>query len=847
MAKTALLIGSQVAGLQGVEHDVAAMAAFLEEMGFTLEICCGPNATRKGILAQYGALIHHTGPADAIVVYYAGHGGLAMNPEYRPLEDLGVVTPRYHQFIVPVDMEETNDEDFRGITSLELSQLLSELTCRSTNVTLILDCCHSARMSRDASFVPRALPRPWFVGVASHLEKLKNQGVASHLPYLESNPHAVRLVATGPLQSSYEYINGAGQWCGLFTESLILALQAAKDLPVSWHMITQRVRERVASLATTQRPEVEGPMNRLPFAVATCDAAGVLSLRWQAGKPVLDGGRLLGVEIGDEYMIMPTGSGQPDATRAIARATVSGLHGVTSEINLDFCSGHQTVPAGARAFPMSTLIHKQAVRLNINGSIGREMHKLVEGHSHLKLAAEGDLVFAEIEESEGNLILKDRAGLLLVEPRPPGPGVAAACLENLAMLARAEVLRGLQSGDGENKLGAPYAVEWGNVVGGKPAALPPHGAILGVGEHIYARVFNQGPAPVYVSIFDVGLGGKITLLTTSEPAGIVILPGQDYVLGAKEYEGLVGLRLAWAAGIPRDTPRSESLVVILTDTPQDLRALETKGIRAAMTSGPRSQLQQLISQVAWGGKRDLSLPEESRAVRYAVHPITFLVDPCGLPARADDGFIIDERPDPSILMRFPRSFAKPPAKVAVRLTDLIVHRNRALFSSEIRVDALVVTCPGTKQETEFYRSETTKFSGIHDGDRLPFENLLVYFGPVKNFLDIAVWVSRDQKGSLSLAEMFKTQVNSVDFKEAAVTLGTLVLAAPEAAAIAAALGAGATLINLGYQLLSQAVGKSIGLYRTSLLAQEGFGVGRHPKRGVMRAQDFSFAYEIVAM
>ena len=415
------------------------------------------------------------------------------------------------------------------------------------------------------------------------------------------------------------------------------------------------------------------------------------------------------------------------------------------------------------------------------------------------------------------------------------------------MLARSEVFKGLKSGDGRNKLALGHAIEWGRVVEGKPVTLTQNGAFLSVGDQIYAKVFNQGPDNIFVSIFDVGLGGKITLLTTSEPAGIVLLPGQEYVLGHKEYEGLVGLKLGWAIGIPQDIPRSESLMVILTDAPQDLRALETKGMRAEKPSGPKSQLQQLISQVTWGGKRDLSPPEEGPEARYAVYPITFLVDPIGVPARVEDGFIIDDRPDPSILIRSPRTLSEPPAKAAVRLTDLIVHRNRALFGSEIRVDAMVVTSPGTPKDAEFYRLETTRFSGIHDGDRLPFENLLVYFGPVKHFLDIAVWVSRDQKGSLSLAEMFKTQLTSVDFKKATVTLGTLAVTSPEAAAIAAALGAGATLINIGYKLLSQAVGKSIGLYRTSLLAHERFGVGRHPKRGVMRSQDFSFAYEIVAV
>ena len=116
---------------------------------FTLQLCKGLNATRNGILAKYDELIQNTAFNDATVIYYSGHGGLAVNPKYQPMEDLGVLSPRYHQFIVPVDMEETNDEDFRGITSLELSKLLAELTSRSKNVTIIMDCCHSARMSRD--------------------------------------------------------------------------------------------------------------------------------------------------------------------------------------------------------------------------------------------------------------------------------------------------------------------------------------------------------------------------------------------------------------------------------------------------------------------------------------------------------------------------------------------------------------------------------------------------------------------------------------------------------------------------------------------------------------------------
>jgi hypothetical protein len=81
---------------------------------------------------------------------------------------------------------------------------------------------------------------------------------------------------------------------------------------------------------------------------------------------------------------------------------------------------------------------------------------------------------------------------------------------------------------------------------------------------------------------------------------------------------------------------------------------------------------------------------------------------------------------------------------------------------------------------------------------------------------------------------------------AATQLISLAATAPQAATAVAALGAGAVIINTAYQLLAKATGDSIGLYRTSLLAVEAFGVGRHPTAGVLRAQDFSFWYEIQA-
>jgi hypothetical protein len=66
------------------------------------------------------------------------------------------------------------------------------------------------------------------------------------------------------------------------------------------------------------------------------------------------------------------------------------------------------------------------------------------------------------------------------------------------------------------------------------------------------------------------------------------------------------------------------------------------------------------------------------------------------------------------------------------------------------------------------------------------------------------------------------------------------MAAPQAAVAVAVAGAAAVLVNTAYELLTGVVGRSVGLYRTSMLAQEQFGHGRHQRH----PQDFSFTFSI---
>jgi hypothetical protein len=852
MVYRALLIGSQTGGLSGVETDVMRMAESLHPFGFETRTCVGNDATRDGIFQSYERLIADSSAEDAALVYYSGHGGIAPNPEYQPFDGNGPARPRFYQFIVPFDMDDSTGDDFRGIIDIELSALLRALTENTRNTTLILDCCHAARMSRDVQMTPKALAHPWIVGVAEHVEDLRSRGLPVDRLAPEGNPDAVRMVACGPQQSAFEYSSSSGQRIGILTESLIVSLEESQGLRISWSSVAERVRRRVLDLAPTQRPELEGPGSRVLFGLETLEETGMLPVEVRGNVTLLHGGRMMGVDVGDEYKIIPQGTSSSDQEE-IALANVTQVEGASSVVALNYRPGRSTVPPGARAVPIRKRLHRYLVRIEGTGPMREPLVQAIANSSHVRLLSESIAdaadVLAHIEITTDGVTLRDTSGNPLAYPKPLDTGGVHETLGNLNALARAQVLRDLRSGVGPNELRTPLIVEWGRVDQGRPHLLSTAGELLFAGDPVYVRVANQGAEKLYFSIYDVGVSSRIGLVTTSEPSGIEVAPGQDYVLGTETPSGrLVGQPLEWPASVPREGNHTETLMVIVSDIPQDLRALEQSGVRSADIG--ESELQRVLEQVASGGTREVPSQAATRGdVRYAIAPITFLLDPNPAPVRDTSTFLIDQRPDLSVLYRTARSATPAPKTVAIRLTDLIVHRNRMLFGGElkgdVRVDTVVVTGQSAQAANSTYRMETAHFSGIVDGDRLPFENLLVFYGSVAAFIDLGVWVSKDKKDAPSLTDLFQKELNSGEFKAAALMLAGLAVTAPQAAVVVGALGAGATVCNISSRLLSAALGTGIGLYRTSVLAQEGFGIGRHPSSGTVRSQDFSFGFEIL--
>jgi len=845
MDRRALLIGSQTGGLQGVHADVELMAATFGAAGFSTRTLIESQAGRSGILAAYRELIEDSVDGDAALVYYSGHGGRFRNP----FADQDPDAPPYVQFIVPTDFDAPGGA-FPGILAEELALLQRELTIRTPNVTSILDCCHSARMSRDPSLIPKALPRPGGYSWEDIRDVyLHTRDVPGALEIRrDGNPLAVRVVACAPEQSAYELDLPDGSRHGALTATLARALGQAEAARLTWHQLLDVLRPAVMDLVVLQRPEIEGPTDRLLFSTDKREAIGVLPICVEAGTAYVKAATLFGLGVGDRYAVVAAGG---DSSEALGIAVVEAFAGDRVRLLLEGIDGAH-LPPGAEAHPLQVALGRRpvAVRPAEDPERGRVVRAL-SSSPHLRIAVSGDIgLLATVELARGAAQLLDAQGEPLSAPVALTDEALRSVDRNVQQLARAAHLRDLPSGTGSAELPGDVTVEY--------ALLEPDGPQLPLdtaGEHLFAgdrllvRIRNESSEQRYASVFDIGLRGKISLLSESEPSGLSLAPGDEQVL-YRTPAGLTGIELYWPEDLSAGGPRPETVITVVTDRPQDLRRLAQPGVVVRGDGPAPSPLQRLLDEVT-SGMRDARPPRvDADTVRYRVHRFDFMLHPTGRPNDDEPGFEIDERPDLSLRLIVPRGPVEVPSRVAIRLPRVVIHSNRAVLTSTVRVDALVVTQVDRDDELP-YRATTARFDRIRDGDTLPLSNLLVYEGPVRRFIDLAIWVARDDKKGLDLAELFANEMGNEDVKTAAVALAGLAVAAPQAALAVTSVAAVATLLRTGARVLDAAVGKSIGVYRTSLLPHERFGtgdpVGRHPPEGLLRSQDMSFAFEVVAL
>ncbi|KAL4726640.1 hypothetical protein ACLX1H_005528 [Fusarium chlamydosporum] len=611
-ASRALLIGCPAPDLPAVEGDLGVMRCILEGYGF---VCTElQHATRADIFEAWDQLIEETSRNDAVTIYYSGHGGFSQTlttdqdgHERRPL-----------QYLVPVDFQDTTENDWRGITDVELSEQLLKTTKKTDNVTIILDCCHAARMARSPGRIKSINPND-YQQVIQHIETMQTQGRFTGELHHERNPSVLTISASSNTGAAYERaFDGVEMSCLVHALSRFLARGGDADTETtqahhpSWRTVMLGVQKLMKVTSPHQFPQIEGNDRRLAFRLIEADLDGALSVSRDEDSTdtvLVNGGSVHGLKPNDVYSLQPQRNERAVSGHEITKLTVTHVGPIMSRACLEpqVTLTQDQWDQGLRAFLLS---RRRLERLPValqGAEIPETFQSSVDNSRYLTVMNNGDIM-AKVEcrnsriqliSYEGNI--STLLGDWRLQEAQSVDHVWRSCFNRLESLARARHVLTLDNGE-TTPLFPHVEVEIGTV--GKKYVRRPwseDATCTTIGDRIYLNFNNKSSSPVYAWVFSI-CGEKVELISRAAAYGYQIPSMGNYVFGKRDYTNqLVGSAVGWPSEIPKGSGAlSETILVIIGDGSTDLRGLETN---AGVSRGP-DDLGKLIEELSTICSRD---------------------------------------------------------------------------------------------------------------------------------------------------------------------------------------------------------------------------------------------------
>ena len=633
MTRRAVLIGSETYGLRGCDADVALMHEVLAATGFdAIEVRTGHDASRAGILDAFEQLVASIAADDAVLLYYSGHGARVVRPDFEERKAAGL--PVHFQFVVPFDMDDSVPGDFRGVLSEELTAYQRRMTDRFhqlgavPNVTTVLDCCHSGYMARAVDAMPKSVEPEAkgfrMRGIREHAAALGAETAAGGLT---TNPDAVRVVACQPEQSAFEFPSARGGRHGALTDAFASVLEELGPAPVSWRVVGELIRRRVRALVPEQRPDLEGPGDRLVFSPDSLAQADALAISLVDDEPTIEAASILGISVGDEFRLVIAGHDDTIGTAVVTRV---GGTGATLKITPD--TAREALQSNALAVPTRLTVPKVQVFVDYSGPAADEFRDQLTESSRVKLATDQTSAVASVASEPDGLALLDQVGeRWRTDAFPDDVAGHRRLVREIESIAVGHRLLDLPSGEDTNALGPAVSIEFGVIDNGQRAVRPTRGERLQAGTPVFLTMRNTSPDPLFVWVFDVGVSGRSSLLTNAASSGTMLgaAGAEDDTL---DLWGAKGEPLFWPPDVPAvaalgtEPPgRWETFVVLAADQRGDLSSLASRaGAERGMV---RSPLDALI-QEARSGVREVAATDSTVApLRYRLDTVEFMLLP----------------------------------------------------------------------------------------------------------------------------------------------------------------------------------------------------------------------------
>src|SRR3954454_18764343 len=427
------------------------------------------RATREGILGAMKDLVQRVGPEDVVVVHYSGHGSQMTDVEGDEPDGLD-------ETIVPHDSGRYPHEN-RDIKDDEIYLWLKDLTAKTSNVTLIFDCCHSGTIVRDdfggayrwvepdLRPLDQLPPSPIPVAVHRSLDGGRDVGPSGWLPLGEKY---VLLSGCRRDEKACEMEEPGGVRHGALTFFLAQELREAEP-GTTYRDVFEALAPQISSQFLSQHPQLEGARDMAIFGVDRIEPMRFLRVEERtADRVILGGGAVCGLTEGSQWAIYPAGTkAVTPSMEPLGRVSITAVRAVTSEARLLEEVHPGAVAAGQRAVEE---IHALETRLpgEVVAPAGQDVQELLDGLDHSQLlqrAEQGGYakvrvyllaprarvpegapvpLLGPLDEEPGAVVGED-GQLLMPRHGRSRPGVVGLLLDNLEKVARYRLTAGLRN------------------------------------------------------------------------------------------------------------------------------------------------------------------------------------------------------------------------------------------------------------------------------------------------------------------------------------------------------------------------------------------------------------------
>lgn len=614
----ALLIGINryvapiIPTLQGCRNDVELLAGVLRDRFETpdanLRILFDEQATRSEILRAFrehlidrARLAKQSGETSAAYLFhFSGHGSLARDAS-------GTKANGLDETIVPHD---SRQQDVFDIRDWELGGLLDELAQYTSNITVVLDCCHSGSGTRDeAASVRQCPPDERAAPVAPPIAS----GTRGDAPMSPPTPNShVLLAACSANQSANETVDASLESKpkhGVMSFALADVWRSSPAQGLTYREIHQQVCQRVWRTHPFQAPQCEGDRDRVLFGGIRPPRELWISVTGHSdGLVAIDAGRVHGLTEGSELDIYG-----PDQRTIAENPTVRGrLRVARPDAIKSLCHVIEstriegTPPAiGSRLSPRS-LGQSLIASLSIDDPQGDVRDALAKRLAEPELAS----VVRLVSQPDVDLKLVRRgASVSLYDPSSssldnplPDDAIDAIVRQVRKWAFHLNALR-IENLSPQSALRDKVGVEFAF-----PKATPaidPNRPVLETGTVVQIKLTNRSADPLFVYALAFGYDGSIALAWPPMAGEQVPLsPGKSVTSRA--------FKLAFQPGESRSRVR-EAIKVFATRSPTDFEVLtmDGEGRRDGKRSlGKGNALTQLLSQASDGRSTRLLQPVE---------------------------------------------------------------------------------------------------------------------------------------------------------------------------------------------------------------------------------------------